>query len=205
MIYFDILFRPEKTLNDSTLNRRLNGVTGIVTLTIISALALIWILKIGNVPGGNPSLWYGFGVLLDLKFTQSLSYLQLWLFLLPIKLIGDAGLILIPGFIALKYYRCSKEQLWLWSKVYCYTLTAIDIFWLMALAPAAIFGATGRPMLITNLITFMVCGANILIFTNAYRCIFHLSFDRALYGWFIAGVAVPVIIIAALMGVLQNI
>ncbi|MFN8369564.1 MAG: hypothetical protein U0T83_02940 [Bacteriovoracaceae bacterium] len=172
---------------------------GIFTLCLISAFALIGVLKIGNPPGGSPALWYAEGVLLDLAFVKSLTYQQLWLLLYPIKIAGDAGLILIPGYIAKKKFGATNSDLWLWTKVYCYTLTVIDLFWLLALTPATFLGTSGRPILITNFITYMVCGANIVIFTNAYRCCFRLTFDQALWGWFISSVAIPVLLIATLL------
>jgi hypothetical protein len=197
-IYFDLLFRPEKTLSQPAIGSRLHGGVGVATLVAISALAMVWVLQIGNVPGGNPALWYVLGALLDLRFTQALSYPQRWLFLFPIKMLGDAGLIGLPGYFAMKRYGATRKQFWLWAKVYCYTLTAIDLFWLLALAPAATLGAAGRPLLVTNMITYMVCGANIVVFTNAYRCSFKLTFDQALVGWFIVGVGIPVLIFASL-------
>ncbi|MEW5736452.1 MAG: hypothetical protein AB1921_16525 [Thermodesulfobacteriota bacterium] len=197
-IFFDILFLPEKTLTAPDAGKRLNGFIAVFAVLFMSALSVRWVLQIGNVEGGNPALWYVIGGLLDLSLVKQLSLTEKWLVLYPIKILGDIGLILLPGYIAMKKFNASRQQFIFWAKSYGYTLGAIDVFWLIALLPAVFSGAHGRPMLVTNLLTFMVCGANIVVFTNTYRCCFRLTYERAFHGWFICGVAIPVCVFAIL-------
>jgi hypothetical protein len=151
---------------------------------------------IGNPEGGNPCLWFIVGGMLDLKFVQDLSPAGKWLLLYPVKIAGDAGLIALPAAIAIRRFGADRENIRLWAKVYCYLVGMLDVFLIFAMLPAVIWGAHGRSLLVTNLLSYTVFGANIILFGNAYRCCFKLSFDRAYYGWFLAAVAVPVCFIA---------
>jgi hypothetical protein len=201
VIFIELLISPETTLKEEDISSRLKFPIAVIGLLVMTALDFVFMFEIGNVEGGSPCLWFIIGGLLDLQFIETLPLINKWLLLFPIKILGDIALIIIPALIAKKFYKAKKEDVLLWAKVYCYILTILDMFLVISMLPAVIGGASGRALIITNLLSFLVFGANILIFTNAYRCCFNLSFEKAYYGWFFPVVA-GIIILSVLFTII---
>jgi hypothetical protein len=197
-IFADLLLRPERTLTDPGLPGRLNPFVAGAALLIMTAADFAAMFNIGNVEGGNPCLWFIIGGMLDLAAIQTLSRVGQWSVLFPIKIAGDIAIIALPAWIALTFFNARRRDALTWAKVYCYLLGVLDVFLVAAMMPAVIGGGAGRPLLAANLLSCLVFAANVLLFTNAYRCCFGVSFDRAIYGWFLPAVAVPAGLIALL-------
>ena len=196
-IFFDLLAYPEKTLNAPDISKRLNILVGILAVLVITTADFILMFKIGHVEGGNPCLWFIIGGMLDLDWVQALSPTMKWVILYPIKIVGDAGLVLLPAWIAVRFFGAGRSQVYLWARAYCHLVLVLDVFLVLAMLPAAFIG-TSRALLASNLLSYMVFGANALLYTNAYRCCFKLTFDRAFVGWFVVPVALPMVVISLL-------
>lgn len=203
MIMIDLLVSPEKTLSNPEIDKHLNPFIGVAGLLLMTVADFVMMLRIGNVEGGNPCLWFIIGGMLDLHFVQSLSNTGRWLLLFPVKIAGDMAIIFLSAWIGTRFFAADKKLVYRWFCVYCYVLMAIDVFLVCSMAPAVLLGASGRALLVTHLLSYGVFAANAVVFTNAYRCCFKLRFDQAYYGWFVTVIAVPFVIIAAILLILK--
>ncbi|MBD3244784.1 MAG: hypothetical protein GF335_02210 [Candidatus Moranbacteria bacterium] len=197
-LILELIINPSKTVKAKILGRKINLLWPFLGLLIISLLDLYFMFLIGSIPGGNPCLWLIVGGLLDFNFVQELNNLDQWLLIYPTKIIGDIALIYLSGFIAYKYFGSAKNKIKYWFKTYCYLAVGLDIFLILSMLPVILGGESQKFILITHLLGFLVFGANILLFTNAYRLTMNLRFDQAYKGFFISVVAIPIVIIASL-------
>jgi hypothetical protein len=98
-VFFELLAFPERTLTAPEISKRLNLLVGIAAVLAITAVDFVMMFRIGHVEGGNPCLWFIIGGMLDLEWVRALSPTMKWVVLYPIKIAGDAGLILLPAWI----------------------------------------------------------------------------------------------------------
>jgi hypothetical protein len=185
-----MLVKPETTVTRALANRTYRVGTALALLLGISALDMVLMLRIGAVEGGNPCLWFVIGGMLDLAFVQGLTGLGKWLFLYPLKIAGDMALIFIPALIAKRRYRPAGSARD-WFCVYCYLVFALDVFLCLAMTPAAFLPGNGRALLITNFCSYMIFGANILLFTAAFKAALQLEWEQAIRVWFYLAIVLP--------------
>lgn len=198
-LLLDLLKAPDHFFKSPSASKRLLFPAGVILLLFMTALDFTLMFKIGSVRGGNPCLWFIIGGLLEISWVQQQTIQTQWLILYPIKIAGDAALILLPAFIAKQFYHARKEALVLWAKSYCYYLGILDAFLCLAMLPAVLGNSTASSLLATNLLSYLVFGANMLYFTHAYQAVFKISFDQALRGWFFPAVALPMGISAVIL------
>jgi len=185
-----MLIKPETTVTRALASRTYRAGTALVLLLGITALDLVLMFRIGAVEGGNPCLWFVIGGMLDLEFVRGMTGLGKWLFLYPLKIGGDLALIFIPALIAQKRYRPAGTT-GDWFCVYCYLVFALDVFLCLVMCPAAFLPGNGRALLITNFGSYLTFGANILLFTTAFKATFKLEWEQAIRVWFYLAVILP--------------
>ena len=197
-IFWELLTDQERVLQSNNLDESINPIIGFTALLLMTVIDFIFMFRIGDVEGGNPCLWFVIGGMLDLEIVSDLQQVYQWIILYPIKITGDLLIIALPGWIAVKRYGATREQFIRWFTVYCYTLAAIDLFLIAAMTPAVVLGHEGRPLMITNFLSYGVFAANAVIFTNAFKHCFKLRFGQAFYSWFIVAIVIPYPIVAVL-------
>lgn len=198
-VFFDLLRSPDHFFNLPSASNRLRFSTAVFLLLFMTMLDFILMFQIGSVRGGNPCLWFIIGGLLEIHWVQQQTIFAQWLLLYSIKIFGDLVLIFIPALIARRFYHANKEVILLWAKAYCYYMGILDVFLCLAMLPAVLSGSTAASLLATNLLSYLVFGANMLYFTHAYQASFSVSFDRALRGWFFPAIFLPMSVSAIIL------
>ncbi|MBI2890546.1 MAG: hypothetical protein HYY13_07140 [Nitrospirae bacterium] len=155
-----------------------------------AAAAATWVAA-GRASDGNALRVLFIGEIVRPTILPTLSPRAQFAVLLAGKLACDLGLVFGSHRLAVRALGATRGDLGTWFKTYCFLLSVLDLYFVLATGVAALPDPTGTAMMISHVLLAFCLAWNTLVFTWAYAEVYGISDDRAYRGFFLSIILVP--------------